>query len=433
MPASFGRKYRGRRGPSLVFSSEADVNSFVRAVILDVLEGLDVREYVTVQIEVLLRSHVLVIRINGHPNGTIVETQPASKAMHHSNTIGQVYDRLQHLRSVLRVDVPFVILTSYEEWRVCWLDNEPSNERAASSSDATIPYRLPPAAPSRMNAITGTLPKTDHSTDAEAVMGNDDEPRIVCGTRVFRWNDAELPLLLASGIWKMMLSRQEAFPLVLRLATETSSMWKKAPEWKSLGFSLCISRLVKHFFVWEDLGTGTEGKAFLVSGGTNGAVRVLKFFFETTKIKARKEESRWKSVYSHLPAVAESLRVTRVMDEHRLLMPWFQTPRRTQETLDAVAKKSKEDFKAKGFRHGDVAWRNVGVYRADDGEPRAIVFDMQTVEPCKANVDWVTPALASLAGKLEVASQASVRKRPRRSDARARLEQKETRERKPAT
>ena len=70
----------------------------------------------------------------------------------------------------------------------------------------------------------------------------------------------------------------------------------------------------------------------------------------------------------------------------------------------------KEDFKANGFRHGDVAWRNVGVYHAD-GALRAIVFDMQTVEPCEADVDWVTPALASLATKLEVVSQASVGKR----------------------
>lgn len=55
---------------------------------------------------------------------------------------------------------------------------------------------------------------------------------------------------------------------------------------------------------------------------------------------------------------------------------------------------------AKGFRHGDVAWRNVGVYR-EDGEVRAVVFDMQKVNPCEANTDWVTSAVASLSAKLE--------------------------------
>ena len=408
------------------FSSEADVNSFVKAVILDVLEGLDVREDVTVRMEVEIkrnRPDFMVIRISGHPIGTIKGKQPGSDAMHHGNILGEVYDQLLHLRSVFRVDVPFAILTSYDEWRVCWLDNEKSNDRASrdaiphpdpdlmpdkrmgsSKSSDSPPTPEPPATPSRMNAI-GALQKTDDSADAEAVVGNDDEPRIFCGTRVFRWNDSELPLLLASVIRKMMLSRQETFPLVLRLASETSSIWKKAPEWKSLDFSLCISARVKTFFIWEDLGTGAEGKAFLVSGGTKGAVGVLKFFFKDAEIQARKEESRWKSVYSHLPVVAESLRVTTVMDQVALLMPWFQTPCRTPETLDAVAKTLKEDFRANGFRHGDVAWRNVGVYHAD-GELRAIVFDMQSVEPCEADVDWVTPALVSLATKLEVASQA---------------------------
>ena len=91
------------------------------------------------------------------------------------------------------------------------------------------------------------------------------------------------------------------------------------------------------------------------------------------------------------------------MDQAALLMPWFQTLCRTRETLDAVTKTLKEDFKSNGFRHGDVAWRNVGVYYAD-GELRAIVFDMNTVEPSEADVDWITPALDSLAEKLEAAS-----------------------------
>ena len=167
-----------------------------------------------------------------------------------------------------------------------------------------------------------------------------------------------------------------------------------------LHFNLCISARVKCFFLWEDLGHGADGRAFLVSGGTKGAVGVLKFFYTDPETKAQKEESGWKSVYSHLPAVAHSLRVTRIMGHTALLMPWFQTPQRTQATLDAVAKTLREDFMEKRFRHGDVAWRNVGVYR-EDGELRAVVFDMQQVDPCKANTDWVTDAVASLSSKLE--------------------------------
>ena len=403
------------------FSSEADVNSFVKAVLLDVLNALDVREEVTIRMEVEVmrnRPEFMVIVVDGHPIGTVEGKQPGEEAMHHGNILGEVYDQLQHLRSVFRVDVPFAVLTSYNEWRICWLDDDESNERASS---AEIPqhdsYRTPsktkrdansedspptpelPATPSRMIPV-GTIQAADDSSDAVATVGNDDKLRTLCGTRVVEWDEMELPLLLASVIKKMMLARQGTSPLVLRLANEETSAWKKAPEWKSLNFSLCISTRVKNYFIWEDLGRGADGRAFLVSGGTKGAVGVLKFFFKDAETQAQKEESRWKSVYSHLPAVAHSLRVTRVMGHTTLLMPWFQTPRRTQATLDAVAKTLREDFMANGFRHGDVAWRNVGVYR-EDGEMRAVVFDMQKVDPCEANTDWVTSAVASLSAKLE--------------------------------
>jgi Family of unknown function (DUF5898) len=201
----------------------------------------------------------------------------------------------------------------------------------------------------------------------------------------------------------MMLARQGTYPLVLRLANEETSAWKKAPNWNSLNFNLCISNRVKNYFIWEDLGRGADGRAFLVSGGTKGAVGVLKFFFKDDKAQAQKEESRWKGVYSRLPVVVHSLRVTRVMGHTALLMPWFQTPQRTQATLDVVAKTLREDFLANGFRHGDVAWRNVGVYRESvNGELRAVVFDMQKVDPCnEADSDWVSSAVASLSTKLE--------------------------------
>ena len=80
------------------------------------------------------RPNFMVIRKNGRPIGTIGVKQPGSDAMYHGNILGKVYDHLQHLQSIFRVDVPFAILTSYNEWRICWLDNEKSNDRASSDA-----------------------------------------------------------------------------------------------------------------------------------------------------------------------------------------------------------------------------------------------------------------------------------------------------------
>ena len=318
-----------RKGNLGGFSNEADVNSFVKAVLLDVLDALDIREEVTIRMEVEVmrnRPDFMVIVVNGHPIGTIEGKQPGDTAMHHPNILGEVYDQLQHLQSVFGVDVPFAILTSYNEWRVCWLNDDKSKERASSakipqqdpyctptkpkqdannSKDSPPTPEMPPT-PSRMNPV-GSIQEADDSSDAVATVGKDDKPRTFCGTQVVKWDDMQLPLILASVIKKMMLARQGTSPLVLRLANEEISAWKKAPEWNSLNFSLSISTRVKNFFIWEDLGRGADGRAFLVSGGTKGAVGVLKFFFKNAETHAQKEESGWKSVYSHLPAVAHSL------------------------------------------------------------------------------------------------------------------------------
>ena len=80
------------------------------------------------------------------------------------------------------------------------------------------------------------------------------------------------------------------------------------------------------FFLWEDLGHGADGKAFLVSGGTKGAVGVLKFFFTDAESKAKHELRMWNEVYAHLPPVAQTVRVVTVMVQTTLLIPWFQCP-----------------------------------------------------------------------------------------------------------
>ena len=210
----------------------------------------------------------------------------------------------------------------------------------------------------------GSLQKIEKDVDPKDVDEKfDDQRRVFCGTEVMRWTDRSLPAMLASVIMKMMMARQGPSPKVLRLANENTSAWKKAPEQSTLNFILCISRAVRNFFLWEDLGHGADGKAFLVSGGTKGAVGVLKFFFRHAETNAKHELHMWHEVYSRLPSVVSTVRILTVMGQTALLMPWFQhPPQRNQLTLDAVEETLREDFQQQKICHGDVAWRNVGIY-----------------------------------------------------------------------
>ena len=106
------------------YSSEADVNSYVKMVIEDILEALGIRGKVTIRAEVEVmrnRPDFMLILVNGHPIGTIEGKQPGKDAMEHPNILGEVYDQLMHLHSIFRVNTPFAILTCYNQWRVCWL------------------------------------------------------------------------------------------------------------------------------------------------------------------------------------------------------------------------------------------------------------------------------------------------------------------------
>jgi hypothetical protein len=402
------------------YSSEADVNSYVKMVIEDILEALGIRGKVTIRAEVEVmrnRPDFMLILVNGHPIGTIEGKQPGKDAMEHPNILGEVYDQLMHLHSIFRVNTPFAILTCYNQWRICWLNEPDSIARAgidklpAEPSLYQTPVKQnlgdkppspqPPPTPSRKRGV-GRLQEVDVAeSDAENDLGTDDEARTFCGTTVMKWNDKSLPAVLASLIKKMMLARQGAEPTVLRLANATTSVWKKAPQQTSLNFDRCISGAVRNFYLWEDLGHGADGRAFLVSSGTRGAVGVLKFFFQDPEAKAQYEEKMWKAVYSHLSPVANTVRSVKVMGQAALLMPWFQCPKRTQSELDAVQKTLLKDFKNKGIRHDDIAWRNVGVYHDENGQLQAVVFDMQKVfYVANQEEDWVQPAIASLSQKL---------------------------------
>ena len=375
------------------------------------------------------RPDFMLILVNGHPIGTVKGKQPGDVAIVHPNILGKVYDQLVHLSSLFCVSTPFAILTSYEEWRICWLDDRTSNELARTDK---LPKRcayvtpvkqkqnldnalvgmiietktdspLLPATPSRVQGCV-PLPVVDDSKPPpkDEEVGKDDYSRTFCGTESIQWNNQELPLVLASVIRKMMLARQEGTPTVLQLANEATSAWKRAPAFDNLRFDFCISAAVKKFFFWEDLGTGADGRAFLVSGGTKNAVGVLKFFFTDAERKANHEKQMWRAVYSHLAPVKKTVRTLQVMGNTALLMPWFQASAQTQSELNAIMVMLRNDYVAKGFCHNDVAWRNIRIYRGSDSRIRAVVLDMQQVQPARQDPqdNWVTPAVESLSKKL---------------------------------
>ncbi len=67
------------------------------------------------------------------PIGCVEVKRPVEDIFKDQNVLGEVYDQLMYLKCSWMLDTPFAILTDYQQWCVCWLDDDESNELAAKN------------------------------------------------------------------------------------------------------------------------------------------------------------------------------------------------------------------------------------------------------------------------------------------------------------
>jgi hypothetical protein len=67
---------------------------------------------------------------DGNPIGGI-EVKKELSSQENRTVIGEIFDQLMHFKYHWGIKAPFVILTSYKRWRVCWLNDTESNELAS--------------------------------------------------------------------------------------------------------------------------------------------------------------------------------------------------------------------------------------------------------------------------------------------------------------
>jgi hypothetical protein len=436
------------------YANESEVNKFIGVGLEDVLRAIGMSETIKLvsEVEVMsIRPDWMVLYINGVAVGAIEGKQPGRTAMTHERILGEVYDQLMHLRTTFRVTTPLAILTCYNQWRVCWLDDNESNSVAAmpalpqaepyatprdkkrkqpqatasapapkklKQSDFHTPLKLkpsadrsprtPPLTPSSEVQPVRMCPVEDEVVEGEEEVAEEKVERVLCVSPVVQWDDPKLPWLLMSVFQKMSLAKTRPVKHesgvqvseVLRLATPKGFRWERATYASGLDFGTFVARAQQNFFIWEELGRGASGKVYLVSGGKRGCVGVVKFFFHERDCTLEAEQNWWHKIYLDLPGVP-NVRIIPILGQRALLMPWFARPMRDQSTLEAVERTLLNDYDGKGFVHRDVAWRNVGVYQGKDGI-EAVVYDMGHVTS-KAEEDegWVAIAVRSLRQKLE--------------------------------
>jgi hypothetical protein len=306
--------------------------------------------------------------------------------------LGQIYEYLLLLQNVFEVDHPIGILTTMEEFRICWLpdhvaglpDMSPLGER---------PFMAIPVPPER---------EKDESKE------NDDTKIQMLVSPVVSMDDNILNNVVATALFGMSLcksnpdqnpfDRKKVFVNVtseVDLKMLSFAMIFKKPE----GFELPRMPMddCRSLYLLKSLGVGAHGYTWL-AGSESGALCVLKF--EHPKQKKDKPENEpenepeppkstidvefkvWNAVHSELEVKIQVWRA-----QNALVMPYFAqasivssasirdtVPENDPRTVDAV-RKELENFADKGIEHQDVKWANIGFYTTKDGELKAVLID----------------------------------------------------------
>jgi hypothetical protein len=138
-------------GGSLAYGSEGDVAYHIRNVFQELLESLGLNATVTMFSEISAskeRPDIWLLRLNSIPIGIflgvlvlsiigVIEVmKPSEGIMQSGAVLGQTYDYLRRLRSFYGLVDAFAIVTTFQQWRICWL---PSDDAAQSTIAGFIP------------------------------------------------------------------------------------------------------------------------------------------------------------------------------------------------------------------------------------------------------------------------------------------------------
>ena len=440
-------------GKELDHSTEASVQTYVLDVLTDVVYELGLNKSLRIVPEVEtfgLRPDAWVMKVMGLPIGVIEVKNPGEEALSNDRVAGELYDYMRRLSSFYGVQEAFGILTTYQEWRVCWMDddsskllagkpvsfdvNQPQEEAKTplrgkiaeiedSSPEGVMDEKLSPegATPSKKPADVHPLdviPKeydNDESQDRDeasetiedaSAAGN---PRHLCCSRVYKISkDADQKLLfrlLASAVLKMCQSVRIPLPApfdclkdrTLLRFTHESFFWDRMspvkPQWDKMPTGRALN-----LYAVEDLGNGASGRCWLVCSKA-GRVAVLKFF-RTRRLNdhpAKIEKKNWDAVY---PQLGKMVKVEKWGGHWALVMPHLsQSVVRDKQALDAVRTTLLDDYVGNNMMQPveEVRWRNIGFYKSGT-KLKAVVFDMSHVQPLSETCrkDWVEECIEKL-------------------------------------
>jgi hypothetical protein len=115
-------------GEKMEWATECDVGTLVWMAMKDVSKemGFDKMLKFVRELKKFSTKPDFFVFFQG-PVGAVEVKKPGVGILNDASVLGEVFDQLMHLKNEGMVAAPFVLLSSYCEWRVCWLNDVESN------------------------------------------------------------------------------------------------------------------------------------------------------------------------------------------------------------------------------------------------------------------------------------------------------------------
>jgi hypothetical protein len=399
----------------LKYSTETDIAVLVSSTLIDIATAIarplgDARRLnIGHGLELVGdRPDIWVMLRRGRPVGVVEvkkpdigQKEPGGDALSHKKILGELYDYMMTLRCFEGLERVYGILTTYDEWRICWLEDTDDDARSTDMPAAPAATDEPrqavpnlfdglPLWPFTKEMVRADIPcevmtQLQLSTSGNSAGGAaaTEPKRRFFATEVIKRSDTNLVAVLASVLIKMASSPSKPVTEQLddkrRYRTVDGGQWR----WTKLAVERCtfqrwINPSVSKYSLLAPLGHGASARAYLALGGE--AVCVLKFPLHATTTESRQQElTRWKKIWG-----ADLVKEQTLADEHVLVLPYVKTchgsVEEQTEVVREAARKAVIHMVNKGFWHKDCCWRHVGLcYQAGVGTC-AVLIDLENVD-----------------------------------------------------
>lgn len=409
------RKQERRGGSSLSYTTEESIATYVRMVLEDMpLDALLGQEYwLTVDPQLQTgksKPRLWVVQRRGRPVGAVKVKQPGVNAMTHTNILGELYDHMMTLRSFEGLDHVYGILSSYKQWRFCWLEDTDADAVATPlprppSPDSSSTLGTVDGLVLNDKLVLGDIPPwptvqadnadddfaDDQAADAgkfavvvEGELPGPRQTRRLYVSRIFEHDDEQLLPTIAAVLLKMAFSPHNRLSSILEpRPVVTSSGWllQRLSSTFALNFGSMPSRRCTKFILLLRLGQGEFGRAYLAAS-TTGVACVLKFALAGSDCDLEEEAKQWRTIWGlvgvrHLYMGPENNR------DHVLMLPYLRMCRGgakdQSNEVRLAARRAVDHMVEQGYQHLECYWRHVGLCRRH-GELQAVLIDLGNIK-----------------------------------------------------